>query len=227
MIVRLSAWLIFFLASRLAAAATAPPLIFVDPGHGAAEVGVKLEAQNEAEIVFDIATQFAAQLKSAGFESMLSRTALFNPPPSARAAMANGSGARAFLSLHLNHSPSPSVRGPRIFIPKPLPGAAKDEPRRWEQAGGQRSDEAKGLGLELAKTLGQSEAAKLSVQTLNLVAFKGLSIPGVVVELGFLSHAESRERFSDPAFRKVVAGRLAGAVASWAQSLSSSAGALP
>jgi len=38
-----------------------------------------------------------------------------------------------------------------------------------------------------------------------------------VVELGFLSHAESRARFADPEYRKAVAGRLADGVLAWAR----------
>lgn len=210
---RLLAWVCLACLGPLRAAAA--PDLFIDPGHGGADRGVCAGAACEADLAFDVATQLAAALKAQNIECVLSRDASESPAPSERVMAANASGARAMLSLHLNHSPSPSVRGPRIFIPKPLPAAAKDEPRRWNKAGGQRSEEAKGLAGELAKALSQSESAKVSVQNLDLVVFKGLAIPGVLCEMGFLSHAESRDRFSDAEYRKAVAAKLAEAVLAW------------
>src|SRR5438132_1191851 len=103
-----------------AALAAATPVLIIDPGHGGGDLGVHDGALNEAEIVQDVSAQLQALLKARGIESALSRAASEGPLPSARVAAANASGARAFLSLHVNHSPSPSVRGPRIFIPKPV-----------------------------------------------------------------------------------------------------------
>ena len=209
---RLAALLLFLWPAILSAGA---PLLYIDPGHGGEQKGVQGGALNEAEIVQDIAVQLQAQLKAKGMETALSRTGFQNPAPSARVAAANASGARAFLSLHVNHSPTATVRGPRVFIPKALP-STPGEPRRWSSAAGQRSDEARALALEVAKALSQSESARVNVQALNLVNFKGLAIPGLVAELGFLSHAESRARFADPEYRKAVAGRLADGILAWA-----------
>ena len=199
------------------AALAAGPLLYIDPGHGRGDSGVQAGASNEADIAFDVATRLQALLKAQGLECALSHDASQNPSSAERAAAANASGAGAFLSLHLNHSPSPSVRGPRIFIPKPVVPPAAGEASRWDKAAGQKSEEAKALALELAKSLGQSEGAKTGVQSLNLVAFKGLALPGVLVEMGFLSHAESRERFSSAEYRQSLAQRLADGVLAWAK----------
>src|ERR1035437_588235 len=91
-----------FLIPEAALGAAAPDL-YIDPGQGGAETGVHAGALNEADIVWDIATQLQALLKVQGLESVLSRDAVTGPLPSARAAAANASGARAFLSLHVNH----------------------------------------------------------------------------------------------------------------------------
>jgi N-acetylmuramoyl-L-alanine amidase len=207
------------------AAFAAGPLLYIDPGHGRGDSGVQAGASNEADIAFDVATRLQALLKAQGLECLLSHDASQNPSAAERAAAANASGASAFLSLHLNHSPAPSVRGPRIFIPKPLPAPAAGEASRWDKAAGQKSEEAKALALELAKSLGTSEGAKTGVQSLNLVAFKGLAVPGVLVELGFLSHAESRERFAGADYRQAEAQRLADGVLAWAKPAAPSAAA--
>ena len=213
-----------FLAGSLICAA---PELYIDPGHGGNDPGVRSDAGSEAEITLDIASQLQAILKTKGIESALSRSGSLGPLPSARAAAANASGAGAFLSLHVNSSPSAAVHGPRVFIPKAAPPASKDEPRPWGRSAGQKSEEAKKLALELVKTLSQAESGKLTVQNLNLVSFKGLAIPGVAVELGYLSHAESKTRFADAEYRKALAGRLADGVFAWARPNSPSAEVKP
>jgi N-acetylmuramoyl-L-alanine amidase len=209
------------LALALVVKAGAAPTFFIDPGHGAGDPGVHQGNLSEADIVFDIASQLQALLKSQGLDSVLSHDVSSSPALSARAAAANASGARAFISLHINSSPSPSVHGPRVFIAKALPPLAKGEASRWSQAAGSHSDESRTLAVELARALSTNESAKVSVQTLNLAVLKGLNIPAVMLELGFLSHAESRDRFGDSEYRKQVAASLAQGLRSWAANYTS------
>jgi N-acetylmuramoyl-L-alanine amidase len=115
----------------------------------------------------------------------------------------------------MNHSHSHLVRGPRVFVPKAYPEAAASEPRRWERAAGQRSAQARDLAGEFSKILARTESARVTVQSLNLAPFKGMDMPAVLIELGFLSHAESRERLLDPAYRRQMASSLAEAVLAW------------
>lgn len=205
--------------AALQAAPAARPELVIDPGHGKGEPGVSVEGGSEAELVFDIAQKLQALLKAKNIESVLSREAgTASPQPSTRAAKANASGAKAMLSLHLNHSPSPAVRGPRIFVPKARSQGGPGQPKPWNLAAGYKAEAAQALGLELARTLQQSESARLNVQALDLASFKGLAIPGVMVELGFLSHAESRARFLDADYRKSTAERLAAGVEAWLKS---------
>lgn len=191
----------------------------LDPGHGGAEAGVLAEGLSEAEIVLDIALEVQRQLKNQGVEVTLTRGDNSVLRLSQRAAFANVSGARAFLSLHVNHSASPYARGPKIFIAKPGPAVSKDEPLRWDLAASARVDEAKVLALALAKSLTTSETQKVTVQNLNMGIFKGLSLPGVVVELGYLSHVETLKNFKDSEYRKTVAGRLVTGIRAWSDSV--------
>jgi N-acetylmuramoyl-L-alanine amidase len=196
----------------------AAPTFFIDPGHGAGDPGAHVGNLNEADLVFNIATQVQAMLEAQGLDAVLSRDQSTAPALSARVAAANASGARAFVSLHVNFSPSPTVHGPRVFIARPLAPRAKDDPSPWDQAAGAHSDAARSLASALARSLSTSDLTRVNVQTLNLAVLKGLSIPGVMVELGFLSHAESRDRFNDPEFLKTLARRVAQGMINWANS---------
>lgn len=212
----MKAWIFFALIS---ARLTAAPLLVLDPGHGGAEAGVLAEGMSEAEIVLDIALETQRQLKEQGVDVTLTRADNSALALSQRAAFANVSGARAFLSLHLNHSASPYARGVKIFIAKPGPAQSQDDPLRWNSAASARIDEARVLALALAKTLTTSQTQKVTVQSLNMGIFKGLSLPGVVVELGYLSHAETLKDFKDSEYRKTVAGRLVTGIRAWSDSV--------
>jgi N-acetylmuramoyl-L-alanine amidase len=205
---------LFACLALFAAGLRAAPLLFIDAGHSAAQPGVSVGPLQEAALSFEVAGLLQAELKARGLECVLSRDAASNPTLQERAALANASGAKAFLSLHFNHSPNPGVHGPRIFIPKSLPPKAASEPRRWESAAGQRADEAKALAAELAKALGQGDG-KVSVQALNLAPFRGLNLPALLVELGYLSHEASRQKLGSPEARQELARKLAQGVLAW------------
>jgi N-acetylmuramoyl-L-alanine amidase len=203
---------ILILAGRLFAGA---PLLFIDPGHGPSRPGVSVDGLQEAALSLEVAGMLQAELKARGLECQLSRDASSDPSLQERAAAANASGARAYLALHFNHSPNPGVHGPRIFIPKALPAKAAGEPRRWENAAGQRAEEAKALALELAKPLSQGEASKATVQALNLAPFRGLALPAVLLELGYLSHEGTLQKLKAPEARRELARKLAQGILAW------------
>src|SRR5207237_10103013 len=96
---------------------------------------------------------------------------------SERVTAANASQAAAFVSLHVNFHPASPVRGARVFVPRPFAGTATaGEPLHWASVSGSRAEEARVLATGLAAALSQGEAAKASVQSLNLAIFKGLTL---------------------------------------------------
>jgi N-acetylmuramoyl-L-alanine amidase len=215
---------ILLASTAFSAGLLATPLLVLDPGHGGGEPGVHAEGLSEAEAVLGIALEVQQQLKVQGIDVTLTRADNSALALSRRAALANVSGARAFVSLHLNHSASPYAKGARIFIAKPGSGAlSKDDPLRWNAAAASRAEEAKVLALALAKALTTAPSQKVSVQSLNMGIFKGLSLPGVAVELGFLSHAETLKNFKEPDYRKTVASRLAAGIRAWSDSVGATA----
>jgi N-acetylmuramoyl-L-alanine amidase len=83
----------------------APPLIFVDPGHGegdnqgAQTVGCGSEARSTLDLARDLARRLQADRR---FRVELSRTSTAGPAYAARVARARALGARALLSLHVD-----------------------------------------------------------------------------------------------------------------------------
>jgi N-acetylmuramoyl-L-alanine amidase len=190
----------------------------IDPGHGGADRGVQAEGLNEADAVLEIARSLKDSLKAEGVEAMLTRSDDSSMSLQQRVALANTSGASAFVSLHLNYSPSPSAKGLRLFIPKPGTAAPKDQALVWDNAAESQAAQARVLASSMARALEAGLGQKASMQSLNMGIFKGLSLAGVVVELGFLSHAETLQGLKDPAQRKAMASSLAEGIKAWAES---------
>lgn len=193
-------------------------LFFIDPGHGPAQPGVALDSLDEQRAVFIVAKEMVRQLKAEGIDSLLSRDEAGTPSLAARVAAANAAGASAFISLHINASPSPAVRGVRIFAPKAVAATSDGGLLHWNRAAGAKAETAKELGSSLAASLSESVAGRSPVQSLDLANFKGLSMPAILIELGYASHAESRERLSNPEHLKGLGARLARGLESWASS---------
>jgi N-acetylmuramoyl-L-alanine amidase len=133
--------------------------------------------------------------------------------PSARVALANAQQPLALVSLHANAAFQSAARGPRIFVPGEGP---VDEPSAplWQQASRLKAASSKGLGLSIARALGVN--GPRPVQSLKLAVFRGLSVPGCVVECEFATQPEGLAGLKDPGKRDELAKRLANGIANWA-----------
>ncbi len=198
-------------------------LLLIDAGHGGSDLGVKAPDFQEAAAVLEIAKRLQSQLKAAGIESALTRSdASAGPTLSERATLANASGARAYLSLHINFSPSAQAKGARIFFPRGLssaPAAATAGLLAWDKAASSRAAEARALAQQLALSLSAPDSGKASVQNLNLAPFRGLRLPAVLVELDFASNPASLARLKSEEFRKTLSQRLVQGIKAWAATL--------
>lgn len=124
-----------------AATTTTGPVVFIDPGHGGVDsgaIGTTNDGQDvdEKTVTLDLALRTATKLRSAGYQVVLSRTSDELPGLLAtdltpdgealtpqgvlndlqrRIDRANASGAKLFLSIHLNANDDPSVTGTETF----------------------------------------------------------------------------------------------------------------
>lgn len=90
--------------------------IFLDPGHGGADLGTKKEGVNEKDVVLKFSRLVADELRRRGFEVNFSRTKDVYLPLDIRSKLALEWKADLFVSLHVNSSPTPSVHGTETYI---------------------------------------------------------------------------------------------------------------
>jgi len=165
-------------------------MIVVDAGHGGRDPGAKgVDGAIEKNVVLpfakDLARKLATRLR---VTAVLTRFDDSFVPLEKRLPPADGSPA-VFVSIHANSSPAPEARGVEIFY-----GGAPDDPESRERA--------LRLGQILTTVLrerdiavrGQPRIGTFTVLTRN-------PMPGVLIELGYLTHSGEVDRLRDARYR--------------------------
>lgn len=166
--------------------------IVIDPGHGAADLGVTVGDLNEAALMWDLARRLEGRMVATGMEALLSRGPDQCPDEAQRAHFANDEGADLFLSLHADANPSPLAQGVATFHFGTVHGSTST------------------LGETLAGFIQRELAVRTGLRdcrthpktwdTLRLTR-----CPAVRVEVGYLTNPDDRARLAEAAFRDILA----------------------
>jgi N-acetylmuramoyl-L-alanine amidase len=210
---------------RSASAADAVFTVAVDPGHGGTNLGAAgLErGVYEKRITLAIARGVRKRV-GRSVRVVLCRERDELVPIRARVRCANEARADLFLSLHANASPLGPRRGTQrgfeLFV---LPLGTADSTAALEAARSQDDAEAawrsyrthalieaavesaKRIEWELADALGKDRNRGLKQEGASLDVLEGLTMPGILIEMGFLDHVdEGRELASDEGQDKIA-----------------------
>lgn len=198
-------------------------VIVLDAGHGGSDEGAKSEGGlAEKEVTLALAKRTRDLLAADGFRVILTRDRDVFVEPDARARLANGQQADAFVSFHANAWFDSDLEGFGLGVssePASPPGDALT-PRRWgaRDTTAVRGSEllAEVLSTQLAKGTGRPNRG---VSTAAWAPLAGVSTAAVVVECGFLTNDGDAKRLGEPAFRDKVAAAVAGAVRAYRDSV--------
>lgn len=215
------------IALGTAAAASALPVVAIDPGHGGADSGAvgvlapgtvtglepRINAQLqpvifEKDVNLDVANRLNAWLMARGFPTLMTRStdnAGGDVPYTdvgtdlrARTNLANGRPAEIFVSIHQNSADTPAS-GTETYVRIGAPA-----PTQALAAAIQRS-----LVACLALT-------DRGVRERSFFVVRETTMPAVLVEGGFLSSATDVALLAQPDFRQKMAEAIGGAVWSYA-----------
>jgi N-acetylmuramoyl-L-alanine amidase len=223
------------LCGCLAAATGEPPFVVaLDPGHGGSNRGAPTAKpdQYEKHLTLEIARLVQQRLQGEpGLKIVLCRTSDLLVPIRARTRCANQAEARLFVSIHANAASAEqgpgSQRGFEIFV---LPTsdvdqevaraallAEDDAQAAWaaHQARTTAVDSlaaARRIRWRLSDALGSDRDRGIKQKGSTLDVLQGLDMPAVLVEVGFLDHAEEGPFLLSEQGKKTVAAALAGAI---------------
>lgn len=178
------------------------PVVFLDPGHGGKQPGaLNSELQLvEKALNLDVTLRLREFMEEAGWKVILSREEDEELSLSERSELANRSGAEIFVSIHFNSALNPEARGMETYalIPasEPLPGNGQDTQNLQ-------------LAWVLQKALVDSMLWKdRGVRRARFMVLRDLQIPGVLVELGFISNEQEARLISQEEIRQQLAQAL-------------------
>ena len=185
--------------------------IVLDPGHGGIDPGCHRDGILEKDLTLRVALLLAARLTERGAEVTLTRESdtelshLTQSEPTrhsrdlaARVLIAEESGAEILVSLHVNAASSAQLGGAIVFHHQ-----GSEEGRRLAQAIFER--------LEPVVPGNQS-----GVLPHNFYILRRASMPAVLVELGFLTHARDREKLMSDEGRARMAEAIAAGIEAYA-----------
>jgi len=210
-------------------------LVAIDAGHGGPDSGARRGSTLEKVICLDFAKKLAAAInKVDGYEAFLTRDTDVFLPLRRRYQAAESQAADVFVSIHANAARSRSAFGTEVFFLSL--GGASDEASRELAAAENASDEIGGVspGAEedlasILRDLRRSDALRRSsflaesvleelqkipgvesrgVKQAGFTVLKSPEMPSILVETGFLSNANERNRLTDPKYQDLFVRRL-------------------
>lgn len=184
-----------------------PPLVCIDPGHGGTDPGAVAGGVRESDVALAHALAIGAALEAAGLAVLYTRTTDRTLELAARARAANDAGAARFVSIHCNASVSTDPHGVQVFH------AARSE--RGEALARAIYDRVT-AAIGTTRWSGVHPDESPACGGRRLYVLRATSMPAVLLELGFLTHAGERLLLLRPAYRELLARAIADGIADWA-----------
>lgn len=190
--------------------------IVVDAGHGGKDSGARNDAYGllEKNLTLDVARRLKALLERSGFEVVMTRDSDVYIPLAQRPKVANRAKADLFVSLHFNAAGSTTASGFESYALTPQYQASSKYPRPTSRDAkrypGNDQDPWNALiTYHLERSLVQGLGGPdRGMKRARWAVLKDLECPGVLTELGFVSHAETAKKLRSPAFRQTLAQSL-------------------
>jgi len=229
----------------LSGVARSEVLIAIDPGHGGIDPGAASGGLVEKTVVLDFALRLAAAISATpGLEAVLLRDDDTFMTLSQRIRQARRLGARVIVSLHADTTGEGIAEGAHLYT---LSREGTDEAavelaereNRADVIGGVdlagESDDLAALLVDLAQRGTTAESEKLAKSVLaalsgkvallstrphrraNFRILKAPEIPSILVELGYMSNAQDRERLASESWNASMAAALAEGILRWSR----------
>lgn len=184
--------------------------LVVDPGHGGVHTGwCGLQGLVEKDVALDVSRRLAERLRGMGAEVVMTRSHDMQFAEGQkedlrqRTAFANRQGADAFVSIHCNGADSAAARGFEVWIEESAADAA-------------RKTKSTQLAESIRRAMrGATPSPDRGVKEKDFYVIHNTTCPAVLVELDFLSNAESATLLRSEAHREKLADAIVGGIAAW------------
>jgi len=190
--------------------------IVLDAGHGGRDIGASNPAYGlkEKELTLDVSRRLKKLLENAGFEVVMTRDSDVYIPLTQRPKMANRANGDLFLSIHFNAAGSASAVGFESFALTPqFQASSKFSKPSWRDNTAWKGNEQDPWNTLVSYHIQRSLVQRLGgpdrgLKRARFLVLKHLDCPGVLVELGFVSHPSTAQKLRAAAFRQTLAQSL-------------------
>lgn len=219
--------------------------IVIDAGHGGNDPGaIGKSGLREKDVNLDIAKKLSNLLKAEGVQTILTRSSDKFIPLSLRVSIANKSQADLFISIHSNAARSRSLSGFEVYYVAPSVSDAKRAAFTARSTSlnlknatfASNSQDLKTIlwdmiyansraeSIEFSKTLckvmdATIDANILGVKNARFQVLKGIRMPGVLVEVGFVSNLNEERLLRTGAYRQKLAQGIVEALRNYSQDM--------
>jgi len=211
--------------------------VVIDAGHGGNDPGaIGRNGLKEKDVNLDIAKRLSALLKAEGVQTVLTRSSDKFIPLSTRVNIANRSGAELFISIHSNAARSRSLSGFEVYYVAPSVSDSKRAALTARSTSLNLKDtvfssdtqDLKAIVWDMIYTNSRAESIELSrslckimdacidanilgVKNARFQVLRGITMPGILIEVGFVSNLHEERLLKTASYReKLAAGILEG-----------------
>jgi N-acetylmuramoyl-L-alanine amidase len=188
--------------------------VIIDPGHGGRDKGIAIGPDLwEKDITLVIAQKLSEALRRRlGVRVVLTRTGNDNLSPVERATLANSTRADLLISLHLNNSFSSSTQGFEVYT---LDIASNQDTTHAESplVRAAALDHAQEFYLDKSERVADYVVTAYNEETKSkegkkkkapLLILKGVTMPAIQIEMGYLSSTTNKAKFIQEDFQKLM-----------------------
>jgi len=199
--------------------ALAGHVVVIDPAHGGTDTGVTASKITEKDLTLAIALELKKALdKKAGIDVVLTRNTDKTMSLEERQKKVLEAKPALVLSLHINAGFGKNSSGFELYYPGfTFDSAGDTKSKKGSAAAGKKhlNDTVK-LARIVQRSLDNLFVRKgRGLREAPVPLAEGLSVPVLVVELGFVTNADDKKKLVSPKVQKDIAGALAAAIKSF------------
>jgi N-acetylmuramoyl-L-alanine amidase len=163
--------------------------VVIDPGHGGHDNGGQWGKVYEKHLALDTATRLEANLKRMGYQTVMTRRSDYFVSLPQRVAIGNRYKNAIFVALHFNYTWKENVCGLETF---------------YHSAEGQKLAHCVQRSL-----VRQTRTVDRNAKFARFYVIRNSTLPAILVEGGFVTNEQERERMKSGDFREAIARGIA------------------
>ncbi|NGX47432.1 MAG: N-acetylmuramoyl-L-alanine amidase AmiC [Chlamydiae bacterium] len=172
------------------------PIIILDPGHGGKDQGARLRVIEEKELTLRTAYLTKKHLEELGYRVILTRARDIFLPLGTRVSLANRRPSSLFVSIHYNSAASPVAKGIEVYY--------------YGKGSQKRKEKSKQLATSVInQMISQTKAKSRGVKQGNFQVIRETTMPGILIEAGFITNGEERGQLSAQTYLDKLAKGIA------------------